>query len=540
MRDVFGAFFFLNFGLALDIGEFGGVVVPVIVAVVLTLVVNTLGGQLIAWLNRLTPAEGFNVSGMLQNRGEFALILATLATAAGLDPAADAVRRPLRADHGDRRTGARGQLGEGRARASSGRRRRKAARATTAQRDRDFALAEAAMSGAPGDDTAALEVAASESPFEFAEVSGGVEDEVASSAEERLAEQAGAQSDVPSRRGRCANPTRSTEPWHPGSGPSPCRPRWIAALLLCLGIAAGFAALGQWQLSRSVENADVADAPDTEVAVPLASIAEPQTEVTQPQLGRRVTVDGRRSSRRLHGAERAQQRRAPTGAGWSGTCVDRRRRRRLAVALGWAPTRMPRPPRRGARHRRPRRFDGPLPAERGADRVRLRGGRAQRALGRRAHQPLAGAPTASTAATWCSTRRRPASRRSTPRPVARGRAQLAQHVLRPRVGDLRGLRDLPLVPPGAGRVGAGGSEERDRRIGACPSRPPGRHLRGSGRRSRLPGLRDHHRNLPAAARADDGAAATASASTSSSAARTASSPSRRRTSSRPSTSRPAS
>ena len=70
------------------------------------------------------------------------------------------------------------------------------------------------------------------------------------------------------------------------------RPRWIAALLLCLGIAAGFAGLGQWQLSRSVENADVADAPDTEVAVPLASIAEPQTEVTQPQLGRLVTVSG--------------------------------------------------------------------------------------------------------------------------------------------------------------------------------------------------------------------------------------------------------
>jgi len=70
------------------------------------------------------------------------------------------------------------------------------------------------------------------------------------------------------------------------------RPRWIAALLLCLGIAAGFAGLGQWQLSRSVENADLADAPDSEVAVPLSSIAEPQTEVTQPQLGRRVTVDG--------------------------------------------------------------------------------------------------------------------------------------------------------------------------------------------------------------------------------------------------------
>jgi CPA2 family monovalent cation:H+ antiporter-2 len=86
LRDVFGAFFFLNFGLALDISTFGEVVVPVSVAVVLTLVINTLGGQLIAWQNGLTRAEGLNASAMLQNRGEFALILATLATAAGLDP----------------------------------------------------------------------------------------------------------------------------------------------------------------------------------------------------------------------------------------------------------------------------------------------------------------------------------------------------------------------------------------------------------------------------------------------------------------------
>jgi CPA2 family monovalent cation:H+ antiporter-2 len=86
LRDVFGAFFFLNFGLALNPGTFGEVIVPVAAAVVLTLVVNTLGGQLIARINRLTPAEGFNASAMLQNRGEFALILATLAAGAGLDP----------------------------------------------------------------------------------------------------------------------------------------------------------------------------------------------------------------------------------------------------------------------------------------------------------------------------------------------------------------------------------------------------------------------------------------------------------------------
>ena len=205
MRDVFGAFFFLNFGLALDVREFGGVVTPVVVAVVLTLVVNTLGGQLIAWLNRLTPAEGFNVSGMLQNRGEFVLILATLATAAGLDPRLTpfaglyvlimAIVGPVLAVNSER------------AGARIFRPRRRKALVNDGSRDRDFALAEAAMSGAPGDDTAALEVAASESPFEFAEVSGGVEDEVPISDEERLAQQAGAQSDVePSR------PVREPDP----------------------------------------------------------------------------------------------------------------------------------------------------------------------------------------------------------------------------------------------------------------------------------------------------------------------------------------
>lgn len=85
LRDVFGAFFFLNFGLALDLSTFGSVVGPVAVAVVVTLIVNTLGGQLIAYQNKLTQAEGLNASAMLQNRGEFALILATLAISAGLD-----------------------------------------------------------------------------------------------------------------------------------------------------------------------------------------------------------------------------------------------------------------------------------------------------------------------------------------------------------------------------------------------------------------------------------------------------------------------
>jgi CPA2 family monovalent cation:H+ antiporter-2 len=86
LRDVFGAFFFLNFGLALNPSSFGSVLVPVAVAVVLTLVVNGAGGWLIAWLNKLPGRYGLGIGLILQNRGEFALILATLATGAGLDP----------------------------------------------------------------------------------------------------------------------------------------------------------------------------------------------------------------------------------------------------------------------------------------------------------------------------------------------------------------------------------------------------------------------------------------------------------------------
>jgi len=86
LRDIFGAFFFLNFGLSLDPSSFGAVLWPVGGAVLMTLLVNGGGGWLIAWLNRLPARYGLGIGLILQNRGEFALILATLATAAGLDP----------------------------------------------------------------------------------------------------------------------------------------------------------------------------------------------------------------------------------------------------------------------------------------------------------------------------------------------------------------------------------------------------------------------------------------------------------------------
>jgi CPA2 family monovalent cation:H+ antiporter-2 len=85
LRDVFGAFFFLNFGLGLDPTQFPSVLVPVILAVVMTIGLNIIAGQFVARLNGLGPQAGINTTAILQNRGEFALILATLALAAGLD-----------------------------------------------------------------------------------------------------------------------------------------------------------------------------------------------------------------------------------------------------------------------------------------------------------------------------------------------------------------------------------------------------------------------------------------------------------------------
>lgn len=85
LRDVFAAFFFLNFGLELDPAKFPAVLGPVLIAVAMTLVLNILAGQFVAWLNGFGPQAGINTAVILQNRGEFALILATLSLSAGLD-----------------------------------------------------------------------------------------------------------------------------------------------------------------------------------------------------------------------------------------------------------------------------------------------------------------------------------------------------------------------------------------------------------------------------------------------------------------------
>jgi len=114
------------------------------------------------------------------------------------------------------------------------------------------------------------------------------------------------------------------------------RPRWIGALLLALAIAAGFSALGQWQLARSVASAPVARA-DTETPIALTSLAEPGKTVTDTQLGRMVTVTGTL----VDGDFVVLSNRLNAGATgfWLVGHVVTDGGAELAVALGWAPTR---------------------------------------------------------------------------------------------------------------------------------------------------------------------------------------------------------
>jgi surfeit locus 1 family protein len=127
-----------------------------------------------------------------------------------------------------------------------------------------------------------------------------------------------------------------TESAGPGFWAVARRPRWIGALLLALAIAAGFSALGQWQLARSVASAPV-DRTDTETPVALSSLAKPGASVTDTQLGRMVTVTGALVDgdfvvlgNRLNGGD----------AGfWLVGHVRTEEGADLAVALGWAPTR---------------------------------------------------------------------------------------------------------------------------------------------------------------------------------------------------------
>jgi surfeit locus 1 family protein len=69
------------------------------------------------------------------------------------------------------------------------------------------------------------------------------------------------------------------------------RPRWIAALVFALMVAAGFAALSQWQLARSVATGTVVHR-DTETVVRLSTVAKPQSPVTDRSNAQLVSATG--------------------------------------------------------------------------------------------------------------------------------------------------------------------------------------------------------------------------------------------------------
>ena len=85
LRDVFAAVFFMVFGLSIDIGRLSTVALPVAIAIVVTLSINTLSGVVAARLFGFNQRAAANIGTTVLGRGEFSLILATLALAAGLD-----------------------------------------------------------------------------------------------------------------------------------------------------------------------------------------------------------------------------------------------------------------------------------------------------------------------------------------------------------------------------------------------------------------------------------------------------------------------
>ena len=85
LRDAFGAIFFFAFGLSIDPGDLPTVLWPVLAAVAVTLVMNVFAGLGAARVYGFGPGPAANISTTLLARGEFALILATMAAGAGLD-----------------------------------------------------------------------------------------------------------------------------------------------------------------------------------------------------------------------------------------------------------------------------------------------------------------------------------------------------------------------------------------------------------------------------------------------------------------------
>ena len=83
-RDFFGAIFFFSFGLSIDPFSLGGAVWLALGAALLSLVSVIVAGLIVGRRARLSPVGSLNLSFTLLARGEFSIIIASLAQAGGL------------------------------------------------------------------------------------------------------------------------------------------------------------------------------------------------------------------------------------------------------------------------------------------------------------------------------------------------------------------------------------------------------------------------------------------------------------------------
>ena len=102
LRDAFAAIFFFAFGLSIDPGDIGTVIVPAVAAIVTSLVLAMVAAIGAARINGLDRQAAANIAFSVVARGEFALILVALATSRGPRRAARPLRGHLRARAGDR------------------------------------------------------------------------------------------------------------------------------------------------------------------------------------------------------------------------------------------------------------------------------------------------------------------------------------------------------------------------------------------------------------------------------------------------------
>lgn len=85
LRDTFAAIFFFWFGLTIAPSDMGAIAPAVAIAVAVTLAFNVIAGVVAARIYGYGRTAAANTALMLVSRGEFELILASLAVAAGLD-----------------------------------------------------------------------------------------------------------------------------------------------------------------------------------------------------------------------------------------------------------------------------------------------------------------------------------------------------------------------------------------------------------------------------------------------------------------------